>query len=112
MQLTFELGGDVILVRILGNNILFANSQTNFQQYAPIEGLRLSKQGILKEHPDLKGKEDGEIRKEAIRRFKEKVKSMKTDDEVKLYVIEELGRFGWKVKSIQREGWRTKKYGV
>ncbi len=111
MQLTFELGGDVTLVKIIGNNILFSNSSTNFQQFAPIWGLRLSKVGILKEHPDLENLSDGEMRQETIKRFKEHINKLKSESKIKNYIVEELGKYGWKLKATQREGFRTRKEG-
>ena len=54
MELTFQLGNELIKVRIDGTNATFANSQTNFTQFVPIEGLSLSKEGIIKE-PHLSG---------------------------------------------------------
>ena len=109
MQLVFELGGDTTLVKIIGDNVLFSNSSTNFQQFAPIDGLRLSSAGIIKEHPDLKGLPAGEMRQEAIKRFKELVKKLETTNQVKNYVTKELEMFGWKLKSVQQKGFRTMK---
>jgi len=109
MMLTFELGGEVILVKVLGNNILFTTSETNFQQYAPIDGLRLSKDGILKENPDLKDLPNTELRKKAVERFKEHIKKLDNEGKIGDYLILELGKCGYQLKTIQKEGFRVKK---
>lgn len=95
MELTFEFGNEVIIVRIKGHNVLFSTSQTNFQNFYPIEGLKLSKDGILKEHPDLKNLSDDEIRKEGIRRFKKKIVDLGGENEIKDYIVNELSSIGY-----------------
>ncbi len=109
MKLTFELAGDITIVKIQGTNITFANSDTNFMQFVPIKLLRLSKDGIIKEHPDLKDLPYNEMRDEAIKRFNEYVKKLEGEETIKDYVAKELEKFGWKLISIQKEGWRVKK---
>ena len=111
MILTFQLGGEMVLVKIMGHNVLFSSSETNFQTYAPIEGLQLKRDGILKEHPDLERLPDIEMRQEAIKRFKEHIKKLDDENRIKDYVINELTRTGYELKAIQREGWRPVKVG-
>jgi len=111
MRIIFELGGEVVIVKVMGHHILFANSTTNFQQFAPIDGLVLKKDGIIKEFPDLEGWEPGLMRKEAIRRFKEKIKTLDTEPKIQEYVIKEFTNMGWTLKTIQKEGFRPVKYG-
>lgn len=108
MELYFKLGGDVTIVKIMGHNLMFATSQSQFQ-FSSIEGLKLSTGGILKEFPDLEGESSGEIRKEGIKRLKEKLKNLKNDSEIKEYVIEELGKYGYKLVMEKKEGFRPKK---
>ena len=105
MVLIFELGGDMTLVRVSGNDILFSTSDSNFQQYSPIEGLRLSRDGIVKEFPDLKNSKlsDGDLRGEAIKRFKEKIRGFETEDEVRTYLVEEFEGMGYTLKQIDRK---------
>ena len=112
MDLIFELGGDMTLVRVSGNNILFSTSDSNFQQYSPIDRLRLSRDGILKEFPDLKRKNlsDGDLRGEAIKRFKEKIRGFETEDEVRQYLIEEFEGMGYLLREEQKRGWRKLRY--
>ena len=109
MDLIFELGGDMALVRFSGNDVVFSTSDSNFQQYSPIEGLRLSRDGILKEFPDLKKSNlsDGELRGEAVKRFKEKIRGFETDLETKEYLIEEFENMGYTLKTIKKKGWRA-----
>ena len=76
IELMFKLAGDYILVRIMGNNVLFANTAYGAQM-ASIDGLKISKEGAVKEFPDLK---DNEQWKEiAIKRFKDKIKTLERD---------------------------------
>jgi len=109
MKLVFEFGGEYVFVIINGHNLLFSTSQTNFQQYAPIEGLALKKAGILKQFPDLKDMEPGEMRAEAIRRFKEHVKTLENEYRIKDYVVDELTKQGYILKSTQIDGHRAQK---
>ena len=99
----FKFGGDVILVRVNGNLVEFAN--TMFGAFmANIDGLKLSKEGALKEFPDLKDKEDW--RSIAISRFKEKIASFPEESEKLTYVIEDLRKFGYKPIFRQKKGFR------
>ena len=102
----FRLGGDVIEVVIKGNDVLFRD--TSSQMITPLEGLKLSRSGVIKEFPDLK--DDDEWKKKAAERFKEHIKKMKTESETLEYVKEELCKFGWTALVKQRAGWRAKKF--
>lgn len=106
MDLIFEteFKNDFLIVRIRGNNVLFSNQSTNFQFY-PIDNLVLSKEGILKEHPDLKDLSDAEIRQEAIRRVKEKIKLLSSEERIKDYIVNELKEH-YTLKKIRRDGFR------
>jgi len=73
----FQFGSEIVEVRVQDSNCFFRTS--NFQQFATIEGLKLDKAGVIKEFPDLNDKEDW--RQEAIKRFKDKLKTMKTEKE-------------------------------
>jgi hypothetical protein len=98
----FRFGGEVIMVRIDGFNCYFKTSQSNL--YSTIDGLKLNKSGVIKEHPDLKDKE--EWRKIAIKRFKEKLKKMKSEKQRMEYVINDLTKFGYISLYYQRQGFR------
>jgi len=67
----FSFCGEIIEVRIDKNNCLFRTSSLG-GGFAPIEAIRLDKQGTFKEFPDLKDRDDW--RDEAIKRFKETFK--------------------------------------
>jgi len=72
--------------------------------------LRFDKAGVIKEFPDLKDNE--EWRFEAIKRFKEKIKSLNNESEVSDYIINELKGCGYKPKFKQRAGFRREVLNV
>lgn len=74
--------------------------------FYPIEKIKLSVGGILKEFPDLKVKEDNEIREEGIKRFKERLKSFNNEIDMANYVAEDLNKHGYELKAYQRKGFR------
>lgn len=93
---------EIVFIRINGSNLLFS---TNSQQiFSPIEGLHLNYNGVLKEHPDLKGNPNW--KQEAIKRLKEHLKLLSTEDEISNYVINELKKMGYLPKYKQRSGHR------
>ena len=105
--LIFSFGTETIEVKIEKPNIFFRTSQ--FQQFGDIDGIKLNKQGVIKEFPDLKDNKDWE--KITRERFKKKVKTMKTEKEIVDYVIKELTKYGYKILYSQEKGFRVKKYG-
>jgi len=74
-----------------------------------LERLRLSKSGILEEHPDLKDHTYPEMCAEAIRRFKVLLWGMDSEERIKEYVIKELNKYGYKLIKIEQEGFRPQK---
>ena len=64
----FSFGTEVVEVRIDCFNVFFRTSQ--FQRFADIDGIKLDKQGVIKEFPDLKDNDDWQ--KEGRKKFKEK----------------------------------------
>ena len=102
----FEFGSEVIEVRINGNNCLFRTKDYG-GAFHPIDNLTLNKTGVIKEHPDLKDNKDW--REEAIKRFKTKLKKMKSEKERMDYVIEDLKKYGYKPLFTQRDGHRPQK---
>ena len=98
----FKFGTEIVEVRVKDSNVFFRNS--NSQQFADIDGIKLDKQGVIKEFPDLKDKEDW--KQQARERFKNKIKKMKTEQEQVKYVIEDLGKHGYIAKFIQKQGFR------
>lgn len=102
----FEFGSEVIEVRIEGNNCLFRTKDYGGASH-PIDNLTLQKTGVIKEFPDLKDNKDW--RKEAIKRFKQKLKNYKTEKQRMEYVKEDLKKFGYKPIIEQRDGFRPRK---
>ena len=104
--LIFQLGPEIVEVRVDNNNILFRNNDSN-GMFTTIEGLKLNKVGVIKEFPDLKDNENWQnITRE---RFKEKIKTMNTEMERANYIIEDLKKYGYKPLYIQRKGFRVEK---
>ena len=52
-MLTFKNAGEYLKIKIWNNEVYFADMSSNLQTFYPIEFLRMTKEGILKEHPDL-----------------------------------------------------------
>lgn len=106
IELIFYLGKDIILVRIEGNSVYFSNSEYG-QVYSDISGLKLNKEGVIREFPDLKL--DLEWREKAIKRFKEHIRSLPNEGSVSDYVIKELRGQGYIPKFRQLKGFRREK---
>lgn len=103
---TFKLGGEQQSVKIEGNNLLFLDNSSGM--VSPIEGIRLSHVGVLKEHPDLE--ENDDWRNIAIERLKEHVKKLNTEMEKINYVKDELTKFGYEPLFFQRAGFRVRRF--
>lgn len=103
IDIIFQLGNEIIFVRVDGNNIKFANS-TYGNQWANIDGLKLNKAGVLKEFPDLNNNNDW--KKISIDRFKMKIKSLNSENEKVNYIINDLSLHGYVPKYKQRVGYR------
>lgn len=73
-----------------------------------IEGVRISKGGVLKEFPELRDNSDW--KKIAIERLKEKIKSYKTEMEQITYVKDELTKWGYEALFLQRAGFRAQHF--
>ena len=101
----FQFGTEIVEVRVKDNNVFFRNA--NNPIFADIDGLKLDKQGVIKEFPDLKDKDDWQ--KQARERFKEKMKTYKTEEERVKYVIEDLIKYGYKPMYMQKQGFRPVK---
>lgn len=98
---------EVAMVVIEGHSLSFKSS-LNAQATAPLDYIKLDYNGVVKEHPDLK--DDDEWRQKAVARLKDKLKTMATENEIMIYVIEELKLFGWTPKYYQRQGMRPVKF--
>lgn len=102
--IVFLYAGEFVEVRIDDVNILFRTSQS-INNFSPIEGLKLSREGVLKEFPELEGRLDW--REEAINRFKEHIRQLKTEEARAKYIIEDLAKHGYLPKYKQKKGFRV-----
>lgn len=102
----FSLGGENQEVIIKGNELLFFDIASGTM--TSIEGLKLSKSGVIKEMPQLK--EDKEWRKKAIQRLKKEIKKHKVEKNKMNYVKEELIKFGYQPLYMQRAGFRPENF--
>ena len=105
IQAQFQIGGDIVVAIVKGNDIMFGDADG---QVTTIEGLKLSKGGVIKEFPDLEDNE--EWRKIAIERFKEKVKTFTSEMDKINYIKEDLVKFGYEPLFYQEAGFRPKKF--
>ena len=99
----FQYGSEVVEVRIDNTSCLFRTQNTN-GGFTTIEGIKLNKAGCIKEHPDLKNRKDWN--EESIKRFKLKLKELKTEKERMKYIIEDLTGHGYKPLYYQQQGFR------
>jgi len=99
IQACFHLAGDQIIVEVSGTNVMFLKSGEGL---SPIDGLKLSYEGVIKQFPDLKDKDDW--RKIAISRFKEHIKDLPSETTRIKYIIEDLIQHNYVCKYIQRQG--------
>jgi len=106
MLLTFLKGSEVIVIKIVGKQIFFNIVQNGVPMQTTIEGLKLNPVTIVEEFPDLKGKPIVEIKKEGVRRFKEHIAGMNTQEEIKNYLEIDLRKHGFKLTMIHRLGHR------
>ena len=106
IDLFFQHLNEFVLVRIDGHKILFGN--TNYKgQLASIDGLKLNHNGVINEFPDLIG--NNSWRDIAIQRFKDKIKDMSNEEEIAIYVIDDLKKHNYIPKLKQKKGFRIEK---
>lgn len=106
MGILFLHNDEVVDIRINGHHILFRSSKWG-NGFMPIEALSLSEEGIFREFPDLKGKED--YRALAIERFKKHIKNLGSENKISEYIIEELKKYGYVPHSKQKDGHRVER---
>lgn len=99
----FEHFGEKVLIEIDGNQVWFSTTSYGPVK-APIDKLKINYKGAIKEFPDLEDREDW--KEEAIRRFKLKIESMKNEEQVARYLIEDLRKYNYQPLFKQRKGWR------
>jgi hypothetical protein len=103
---TFQRGTEMTVVKIQGKNLVFGQMKGANPIYTTIEGLKLNPATIIKEFPDLEGKPINEIKKEAVARLKQHIKTMKSEFEIKDYVNNDLKKHGYKMIMWHKQGWR------
>ena len=86
IDVLMKFGGDVILIKVEGNKVLFGNTSQGARM-ATIDGMNLSYDGVVREFPELKDNRNWRI--EAISKFKDKIRELKDEDKIVKYVIEE-----------------------
>ena len=102
---TYRLGGDIMEVIIKGKDIMFSDDTG---MITTIDGLKLSKAGVIEEFPDLKDKKNW--REEGLKRFKAHLKSISGEMGKTNYVKDELSKSGYEPMFYQPAGWRPKKF--
>lgn len=102
----FRLANEIIGIIIKQNDLFFQDVGTG--AITTIAGLRLSKSGVLIEHPDLKGNPDWRLI--AIDRLKEYMRKYNSEMKKLNYIKEELIKFGYIPLHYQRAGFRPKKF--
>jgi hypothetical protein len=100
--LILEYANNKVEIRVQGLTCYFRTS--DFSKFATIDGIKLDYKGVCREHPDLETAEDW--REQAIKRFKEKIKQMETEQQIIKYLIVDLRKYGYKPLFIQRAGYR------
>jgi len=103
IDIIFYRGTEIVLIRVQGHNIQFANSIYG-SKLANIDGIKLDYKGVLKEFPDLKDNPDWN--KEAIKRFKEKIIILDKEENISDYIIKDFIKFGYIPKFRQKAGFR------
>ena len=103
IDLLFYFGNELILIRIDKNVVLFGNTQYG-NRLASIDGIKLNKEGSIKEFLDLK--DDSKWKEKTIQRFKEKINKFNSEKEIAKYIIDDLKKFGYVPKAMQVMGHR------
>jgi len=98
----FEYASEPVEVRVEGTNVLFKTMQT--MAWITIDNIKLDYAGVVREFPDLEKRDDW--KEEAIKRFKEKIKELKTEKMRAEYIMEDLKKHGYIPRFMQRSGFR------
>jgi len=104
--LLFDYASEPIEVRVDGINIFFRTMQT-MSYWATIDNIKLDYAGVIREFPDLKGSDLW--KEEAIKRFREKMKELKTEKARAVYIIQDLKKHGYIPRFMQVKGFRPEK---
>lgn len=104
--LIFQYGAEIVETRIEGTSLWFRTS-TFGSNFVPIDSLHFSKEGVIKEHPDLEG--DPLWKAKAIERFKAEMRKMGNEHKIAEYVISDLKKYGYVATYRQVAGHRLEK---
>ena len=102
----FTRGNEVVFIRVNGNSLSF-KTESYGSQFVPIEALKFSKEGVIKEFPDLETEKAWQ--QIAVERFKENLKRYKTESAKIKYIIDDLKKYGYVLKGTQKQGERMKR---
>jgi len=103
--IVFEFANQIAEVRIIETNIYFRNS--TYTQFGTIDQMKLDKNGVVKEFPDLKDNDAWEYI--ARQRFKDKINKLNSEDDRADYIIKDLTKFGYIPKFKQKNGFRVQR---
>lgn len=106
IEIMFSRANEVVVVRITGHKVEFGNT-TFGAKLGTIEGLKLDYTGTVREFPDLM--DDLDWRVKAIERFKAHIKKLDNENNIMKYIIDELGKHGYKAHYYQKAGGRPVK---
>lgn len=98
IEMIFQLLNELMCVKIVGERVVFGN---NPQMLVPIDNVALSKAGVLEEFPDLKDNKDW--KKQAVKRFKEHMRSLGSEENIAVYVQNDLSKKGWKLAGYKKD---------
>lgn len=112
MELVFEHGNEIAVVKIKSNDVTFATLTAGVNHFVPIDNIKLSPSGIVNQFPDLVNMPIPQMKEEAKKRFKTHVKELLElggEDRIKKYIVNELHFHGYKLIRIRKEGWREQR---
>lgn len=109
IDVIFRFGTDVVIVRVNGHSVTFGNKVGANPMMAPIEGLQLSRSGVVKEFPELENSDNWRL--DAIAKFKDKIRDLDNELLITQYVIDDLSKWGYIPIYKQRAGFRIEQLG-
>jgi len=99
--------GEPLIIRVIGREVYFAKNVQGMPNLSTIDGLNLNIKTIIDEFPDLADKPVNVIKAEAVKRFKEHVRGLKTADDVIEYLYDDLvGKHKYQLIMIVKDGFR------
>lgn len=107
--ISFTEDNQLGIIKIDGNHIQYGKIFQGNLMFMSVDKLKFKYNGIIKEFPDLKDKQEYEAQLIAHERFKEKIIGMRNEDEVYEYVLSELKKFGCVPQYKQKKGFRKEK---